>query len=476
MPHGCRVEDSFAGVLTSVYDNANRLTSRQFGGSGQTPLRIDLAYSLRNEVTTMTRYSDLAGSTVVGTSVYAHDDAGRLTSIDHKNGSATVLASYVYAYDNADRLTNETINGTPHTYSYDSTSQLTGEDSTNYSYDANGNRTMSGYQTGVANRLSNDGTYTYTYDDAGNLIKRSKGPSDETWTYAYDHNNHLISVEKRQTDGGTLLVRATYTYAVQGRRIQDDTWQSGSGLTTTRFSYDPDGNVWADLDGSSALVMRYLWTDGLTARVAADGTPGWLLTDRLGTIRGVTNGSGTLIGTVTYDAFGKILSETSEAITGRFAHAGLPFDRVVQIVRADRRDRLVYLNVWMQEDPILFGDGPHDRLFVHNNPTNLTDPIGLAGRMGFDRGVFEEQGVVDTKWSPFNGTRARLRDEATSIWLGDPLKAGGFGSSLQRKLNTVYSIARLSQISALSSSEIYAVFQGLQHFLEFGLIRGVGIN
>jgi hypothetical protein len=36
--------------------------------------------------------------------------------------------------------------------------------------------------------------------------------------------------------------------------------------------------------------------------------------------------------------------------------------------------------------------------------------------------------------------------------------------------------SRVSRVSALSSSEIYAVFQGLQHFLEFGLICGVGVN
>jgi len=54
------------------------------------------------------------------------------------------------------------------TYGYDTTSQLTSATHTyqsneTYSYDANGNRTMTGYQTGTDNRLTNDGTYTYTY-------------------------------------------------------------------------------------------------------------------------------------------------------------------------------------------------------------------------------------------------------------------------------------------------------------------------
>src|SRR5262249_53331396 len=103
------VDDPFGGILTSVYDNANRLTSRKFGGTSQTTLSIDLSYNNRNEITNVTRFSNLAGTTVVGTSVYTRDDAGRLTNLDHKNGGRNALASYVYAYESADRLSNDTV-------------------------------------------------------------------------------------------------------------------------------------------------------------------------------------------------------------------------------------------------------------------------------------------------------------------------------------------------------------------------------
>ena len=43
-----------------------------------------------------------------------------------------------------------------------------------YAYDANGNRTNAGYQTGPDNGLPSDGTYNYTYDGEGNLIKRTE--------------------------------------------------------------------------------------------------------------------------------------------------------------------------------------------------------------------------------------------------------------------------------------------------------------
>src|SRR5215475_3672977 len=46
-----------SGVTTSVYDGANHLTSRQFGGTGLTPLRIDFSYNAANLPDTATRYS-----------------------------------------------------------------------------------------------------------------------------------------------------------------------------------------------------------------------------------------------------------------------------------------------------------------------------------------------------------------------------------------------------------------------------------
>jgi hypothetical protein len=44
-----------------------------------------------------------------------------------------------------------------------------------YAYDSNGNRTSNGgiaNTTGANIRLSSDGTYSYTYDHEGNVVKR----------------------------------------------------------------------------------------------------------------------------------------------------------------------------------------------------------------------------------------------------------------------------------------------------------------
>src|SRR5262249_42521997 len=152
-----------------------QLTSRRFAGTGQTPVRFDFAYSSRGELTTLTRFSDVAGSNGVGTTVYSHDDDGKVTSIVNKDNANATLSYYSYGYDSKDRVTSHswssaigttTYSGT-RSYSYDATDQLTNDGTTTYAYDANGNRTMAGYQTGTANRMTNDGVFTYSYDDEG---------------------------------------------------------------------------------------------------------------------------------------------------------------------------------------------------------------------------------------------------------------------------------------------------------------------
>ena len=60
---------------------------------------------------------------------------------------------------------------------------MTADAGTAYTYDALGNRTNAGYSTSATgNRLTGDGTWTYTYDDEGELTRKSKGASLETWT------------------------------------------------------------------------------------------------------------------------------------------------------------------------------------------------------------------------------------------------------------------------------------------------------
>ena len=382
--------DSLGGVLTYVYDTANRLTSEQFGGAGQTQARVDLGYDNRDELTSLTRYTDVAGSNLVGTTVYAYDASQRLTAITDKTGGAATLSYYDYMLDNAGRVTQEswqsenttggTIGGT-HTYSYDATSQLTAADGTVYNYDPNGNQTGGSYQTGSANRLTNDGTWTYTYDNVGDLIEKSKGSGLETWYYGYDTLNRLTSVEQT-TDGTTAELTATYSYDVYNHRIEEDDWQTGGAVTVTKTAYDGD-NAWVDTNGSGVVQTRYLWgpgVDQLLGRSDASGDE-WLLTDRLGSVRDVVGSAGTLVlDHAEYQAFGGVASDTAAAAAGKYGSEGEREDRTTGLVQSGGvRVDDTQTHQWMQEDPTGFDAGDANlRRVVGNDPTNATDPSGLS--------------------------------------------------------------------------------------------------
>ena len=83
------MQDNFGGMTSNAYDADDNLTQQEFGGTGQTPMRIDLTYNADDELTGETRYSDLAGTTKVATTSLVYDAAGELTNQTDKNGSGT---------------------------------------------------------------------------------------------------------------------------------------------------------------------------------------------------------------------------------------------------------------------------------------------------------------------------------------------------------------------------------------------------
>ena len=239
---------------------------------------------------------------------------------------------------------------------------------------------MTGYQTGGNNQITTDGTWTYTFDQEGNLIKKSKGANAETWTFGYDNLNHLIWAKDSATDGGSATTLATYVYDVFGDRIEKDVWTSQSGTTTvSRFAWEGD-QIWADLNGSNSLVTRYLLGDDidqLIARVAASGTAAWYLTDRLGSVRDLTDNSGGLIDHLNYDGLGNVTSEAQPSVGDRFKWTGRELDSEtgLQYNRARYYDSKT--GRWISQDPIGFSAGDANLYrYVRNQADMFKDPSG----------------------------------------------------------------------------------------------------
>ncbi len=150
----------------------------------------------------------------------------------------------------------------------------------------------------------------------------------------------------------------------------------------TRSVYADQGTLFADLTSGNAMQTRYLHQDNMqyapvVARNDSNGVEGLLL-DRLGSTRNIINGSGTVIGTLAYDGFGNITSESSPPNTGNVTFTGLAFLRSADLLGAKKRVYNPLTGNWDQQDPDrwLAGDPKLDR-YVENNPTNATDPTGL---------------------------------------------------------------------------------------------------
>jgi YD repeat-containing protein len=233
------------GTEAYTYDAINRLTQINQSGTGVVPKRVNMTYTPVYQLETLNRFSDLAGTQLVASSTHIYDPLNRLTQVAHAKG-ATALNTYGYGYDTANRIVQMTSVDGSNAYTYDDTDQLTGASyvgQTNeaYTYDLNGNRTNTGYQTTPNNRLQNDGTYSYIYDDEGNLTKRTTIATNETTEYTWDYRNRLTQVVIKNS-AGTITKQVNFTYDALNRRIVKAVDPDGTGLlptTTERFIYRP---------------------------------------------------------------------------------------------------------------------------------------------------------------------------------------------------------------------------------------------
>ena len=126
-------------LIASSYDAEGNLTSRQLSGVGSTTLGVVLTYDTTGRRSTITRNSSVGGAQVVNTN-YAYFSDSQLQEIKDSNTVAGVMEDFTFTYDSDQRLATATRNLLTTTYSYDYDGQLTGDGTSSYAYDDNGNR------------------------------------------------------------------------------------------------------------------------------------------------------------------------------------------------------------------------------------------------------------------------------------------------------------------------------------------------
>ncbi len=230
---------------------------------------------------------------------------------------------------------------------------------------------------------------------------------------------------------GMLIQQATYEYDALGDRIQESATVGGV-TTTTNYAFDAAGNVWADLNGNSgnALETRRLFLNGadeVFARIAS-GNAAWYLTDHEGSVVDLVNNAGAVLDHRAYDAFGNITSETAPTQGDRYGFQGGQLDPVTVLLKFDRREDDTEDDKWQEMDPTgLWPDSDPNRV-MGNDPTNLTDPMGLWNlwnpiTWGSNNAPDEGWGDVlnpvgnSTHWSELAGAGAGGANEGAAIMI-----------------------------------------------------------
>lgn len=263
---------------------------------------------------------------------FSYDNQQRLTSIANIHSTVGNLATFSYAYDfnhatgawnrlgqrvsMTATVPSQGLSGHLTKYFYDPLYQLTGVDypvvtplngeQHRWTYDAIGNRLTNtvgaatqtyAYQKIGANpknwqRLTSDGSNTYTYDAGGNTAARN-GPGGNV-SFAWDVENRLAGISG--------AVSAAYAYDYQGRRPSKTTG------TTTSFLYD-GLNLIRQTGASGA---DYLFGPGIDEPIAMSraGQIYYYATDALGSVTALANSSGVVQDKYLYDVWGTVRSQT----------------------------------------------------------------------------------------------------------------------------------------------------------------------
>ena len=423
------VSDANGNRTEMAYDTENRLAEIRYPDSTQVTFTYDgngNRLTMTDAIGTTTYDYDALDRLTASTDAYwqkvgyAYDLAGNRTSLSYPDGliatntfdTASRLRSVTdwrgrttsYQYDTAGRLVGMTYpNGVTHTRAYDPAGRLSAMD-----YRAHGTNLIS---------------YSWTRDEEGNpLTQTEDGPLAPVLnlparvTYAYDTDNRLTN----RTEGGCLYDRngnltnrtvnaATTTFAYD---CEDRLVRQAAGNSSVQHFYDGTGyrvartenglptryvldrgrsmsHVLCETDRTGKTTAWYLHGPQIIARLGADGSQRYYLTDAIGSVVALVDETGRVTDRYAYTPFG--------VPAGQEGKSPNPFRYIGGLGVMAEKDGLYYmrarfyepdLGVFLHKDPL--GNhrggmaGSHAYLYAQGNPVTYVDPEGLYLTSGWD--------------------------------------------------------------------------------------------
>ncbi|APZ93419.1 putative Ig domain-containing protein [Fuerstiella marisgermanici] len=373
------VVDSDGVSVVSRYNSRNLLEHRAWFDSTADleadveSLSFEFSHDAAERVTRTLRY---AATAIVGTVTREYDLVGRSELIRFNRTSGSVLSEYEFGYDELGRMGFDSRAGVSSTYTFDLTGQLTSATRSDdndefFTYDANGNRTLDGYETGVGNRLVTDGNSVFEYDGEGNRITRTVIDTNHVTRYEYDHRKRLVRITGHEIGDDEVEV-GEYIYDTLGRRIVVTTVE---GATVSVYERT---HVWVDFDSQIAAPTRFVHgdqVDSLLALSTGGDVTFFANGDHLGSVVGYVDLNGELQSSVSYQSFGGI---TTGNLYGRIGFTGQPTDSFANLIHYRSRFLDRSTGTFISEDSRRFVDGANLFMYALNNPNQFRDPFGTV--------------------------------------------------------------------------------------------------
>jgi RHS repeat-associated protein len=290
------------------------------------------------------------------------------------------------------------------------------------------------------------GSYSYEYDNNGNLEKMTKtvdGEDDEVTQYEYDYENRLTHVIMPDTHNWW------YQYDGDKRMVS-----KSDPIAMTRFFYDGVNNLIdydEDMEIQLASYTHGVGIDKLIRRKDSNGVR-YYHADALGSTRMLTDPDESTAATYVYDAWGKITEQSGET-SNRHKFTGRDWDEAINLQYNRARFYDPETGRFITQDPLTKGpDDPTicyknniyaaahrvieeffnsmqpDRLnryaYCRNNPINFIDPLGLDDEKSeledkINNNEEEEETERNTRTER---DRRRIKDEIDSSDLSDKEK------------------------------------------------------
>ncbi len=372
-----RIIDDNSGTTDLVYDRAGRLISKTLPNG----IVTTYSYDLRDQISGITHVN--ASGVTLSSVIYTRAIGGEPTMIEWADGSFAELD-----YDSALRIQEERF--------YNSSSSLI--KTIQYEYDLVGNRTA---------KIVDSARDEYSYS-SGNLLQTITGSMNKNFAYTLDGQISEISSVSESIgvsynfDGQPVsyennLMSVSYGYDHAGQRTQKITNGEVKNYLQAPSVTGRYSNPQAVLDGDQNLLYSYVYIgDQPSHRISSSGEVQYYLTDSAGSVIGIADESGNLLGSIKYNAFGETVESTgsvsiADSVGGDFRFHGQWQDSTSGLYHMRARDYDASIGRFVSSDPAepdyLEPESLNRYLYANANPYLFSDPSGRFTLVSVNIGI-----------------------------------------------------------------------------------------